>query len=196
MGNIHSILKALRLYIPDTRYSKDPKEISHASALVLPGDGAFQAAMQGLSGELRESITEFAQKGRPLLGICIGFQVLFKDSDESHASSENCTQGLGLIPGRIRRFSFTDETRVPHMGWNRLLYTNKREALRKTYMYFIHSYRAVEVPENRVVAYCNYSGDIFPAWIKQANITATQFHPEKSGEDGLAILSSWCASLA
>ncbi len=192
MGNIHSILKALRLYHDDVVYTSDPEILRRADALVLPGDGAFAAAMQGLSGGLGPLVKEHAASGRPLLGICIGFQVLFQDSTESEGGG--LVLGLGLLPGQIRRFRFSDpEIRVPHMGWNTLVCRN---ALKDRYMYFIHSYRAENTPLDLITASCDYAGDVFPAVVHQKNILATQFHPEKSSDAGLELLRRWVADPA
>lgn len=193
MGNIHSILKALRLYAGDVMYTNDVSAIRNARALVLPGDGAFAAAMQGLAGPLEDAIRDFVEHGRPLLGVCIGFQVLFEDSDETHDDSGDLVRGLGLIRGNIRRFHFKDEhVRVPHMGWNRLLPSESRST-DGDYVYFIHSYRAENVPARNVVANCNYAGDVFPAIVRNdaGNVIAAQFHPEKSDTTGLAMLQAW-----
>lgn len=192
MGNIHSILKALRLFHPNVVYTKDPAVISSARALVLPGDGAFAAAMSGLKGPLEDLLRAHVAAQKPLFGICIGFQVLFEDSTETH-SGEALAGGLGLIPGRIRRFEFADRSvRVPHMGWNRLVPASEPapEFLR-SYMYFIHSYRAEAVPEALVRAYCDYDGNRFPAVVEKDSIYACQFHPEKSGEHGLTLIEEW-----
>ncbi len=193
MGNIHSILKALRLYADDVVYTADVDEIRNARCLVLPGDGAFGAAMQGLA-PLEASIREFVEQGRPLLGVCIGFQVLFEDSDEIHDGTDRYVRGLGLIRGNIRRFHFSDDhVRVPHMGWNRLIPAARPQATDGDYVYFIHSYRAENVPSENIVAYCDYAGDVFPAIVTndRGNVVAAQFHPEKSDAVGLSMLQAW-----
>ncbi len=205
VGNIHSILKALRKYLPNVIYSNKHEDIKRAKALVLPGDGAFSHAMAELqkSGQAQR-LVDFATSGRPLLGICIGFQILFESSEEgndlelakdSHAKP---SIGLGLIPGHIKKFSFSDNSRVPHMGWNRLHYVKKEQVSlpQDEYMYFIHSYRAMDVPEHLVVAYCRYGSDTFPAIVQKENILATQFHPEKSDKAGLRLIENWTKSLA
>jgi glutamine amidotransferase len=217
MGNIHSIVKALRLYAPNVVFTNDAGQMADARALVLPGDGAFPAAMQNLGGELSQAILRFIAEGRPLLGVCIGFQVLFADSDEEIASGQagaessavgtgragaTLCRGLGVIPGRIRRFSFNNpQVRIPHMGWNRLLPVARSEpsAIHVTddYMYFIHSYRAVDVPREYVLARCQYAHEEFPALVRNAagNVLAAQFHPEKSDRAGLRMLEEWVATL-
>ncbi|MBI3395469.1 MAG: imidazole glycerol phosphate synthase subunit HisH [Spirochaetia bacterium] len=196
MGNIHSILKALRLYHDNVVYTADPAELSRASALVLPGDGAFEAAMTNLSGTLGDTLRSHVSAGRPLFGICIGFQVLFEDSDEvnEHAgrAAGHLVKGLGLLPGRIRRFRFPNgDTRVPHMGWNTLVGGEQDQS----YMYFIHSYRAEGVPKEYVVSSCDYSGVVFPALVQKDNVYASQFHPEKSSTQGLSLIKRWVDSL-
>lgn len=193
MGNIHSIIKALRLYHDDVRFTADPDELRAASAIVLPGDGAFAAAMDHLDGRFRTIIREVVSEGRPLLGVCIGFQVLFESSDEfaRHAPGKNIA-GLGLIPGHIRRFPKDNALRVPHMGWNQLSETKGSvTAWQDEYMYFIHSYRAVDVPPEFVAARCSYGGESFPAVVERDNIVGFQFHPEKSHTAGLRILEEW-----
>lgn len=206
MGNIHSIIKALGLYLSDVRYSKNEKEIRQARALVLPGDGAFGAAMDNLGINcLAQSIMDFAYSSRPILAICIGFQILFCDSEEGLSEdAKEKTKGLGFIPGSIKKFSFTDGTRVPHMGWNRLDPGSEANFFKEAfpasqgngeYMYFIHSYYAAKVPEKFVIAYCKYGGQSFPAIVKKENILAAQFHPEKSGQAGLGFIEAWAKTI-
>ncbi|MBL8021087.1 MAG: imidazole glycerol phosphate synthase subunit HisH [Leptospirales bacterium] len=199
MGNIHSILKALRLYEPNVEYTSDPQKIKACKALVLPGDGAFAAAMDGLKPS-RDLIQEHVRNERPLLGICIGFQVLFEDSTESDSGSGPIA-GLGLLQGKIRKFSFEDKgVRVPHMGWNRLIapQTADNHSLEylSSYMYFIHSYRAERIAPAEAVANCDYAGDVFPAIVRHKSILACQFHPEKSSDAGLALLRDWVGGLS
>ena len=200
MGNIHSITKALGLFVSELRYSRDEEEISKASALVLPGDGAFAAAMDHLGTGLKESLLNFARSGRPILGICIGFQILFSNSEESFSKerTKQKTKGLDLIAGEIRRFSFSSPSPIPHMGWNQILLepsSGLPKSLDRKYVYFIHSYYAAGVAEKFVSAYCNYGGQVFPAIVKKENITATQFHPEKSAGAGLEFLKSWTKTI-
>ena len=202
MGNIHSILKALRLYHDDVEFTADPAVLRGAQALVLPGDGAFAAAMDNLAGEKADVLREHVAAQKPLLGVCIGFQILFEDSDEGPGGRPGIRMvpGLGLIPGNIRRFHFEEEhnkhLRIPHMGWNPL-----RDAqgvagsFDEEHMYFIHSYRATNVPDEFVLAKCDYGGDVFPAMVASGSVLATQFHPEKSHTQGLRLLEEWVARL-
>ena len=192
MGNIHSIQKAIALYHEDVDYTYDLATIASAKAIVLPGDGAFIAAIQGLGTELRAVILRKIQEKTPLLAICIGFQILFENSTEF--STNGTCAGLSLIPGVIRRFSNNDNNlRIPHIGWN-LLEPTKKENIWCTaqdYAYFSHSYRAVGVPPEYVVANTEYGQEHFPAIVEKENILATQFHPEKSADFGLQLLQRW-----
>jgi glutamine amidotransferase len=192
MGNIHSMLKALRLYHDDVVFTNDHSILKDAAAFVLPGDGAFSAAMDHLKENgLDTVIRNHVSLQKPLLGVCIGFQVLFQDSDESHDG--RLIQGLNLIPGHVRKFHFSDrDVRVPHMGWNKLI---SKDPAYSDYMYFIHSYRAVDVPEHNVIAECEYGNQRFCAAVKSGSILAAQFHPEKSDHDGLALIESWVKSI-
>ena len=199
MGNIHSIVKALRLYSSRVEFTSRAKAIDDCDALVLPGDGAFQAAMENLKGEKENHLRRYLDSGRPLLGICIGFQVLFHDSSEVHnadgSMGEGLVSGLALIPGLIRRFP-PGQGRVPHMGWNTLQGCAPNSGLQEgDWMYFIHSYHAAEVPESVVAAYTEYAGIRFPAAVRKDNIVATQFHPEKSDRSGLSFLEGWVKSI-
>ncbi len=213
MGNIHSILKAIRLYTPHVKYSNSTQEIQDADAVVLPGDGAFSSAMHQLEVEkdtgkpsgLKKALVDFAKEGRPLLGICIGFQILFEDSNETipEGSKTTFTKGLGLIPGKVRRFStLSQETttlgnkrkiRIPHIGWNRLI--DKESQKEGAYMYFIHSYRVQDVPKQFVESYCRYGEDLFASIVRKNHITAMQFHPEKSSSQGLKLIQNWISSI-
>lgn len=205
MGNIHSIVKALRLFSHRVDHTSDAQALDDCDALVLPGDGAFQAAMENLAGEKTEHLIRFVESGRPLLGICIGFQVLFEDSSEVHGADgtmvDGLVSGLGLIPGKIRRFP-DSVPRIPHMGWNTLEEctldsdSGAQGSLEGEWMYFIHSYHATDVPRDLVLSWTEYGGMRFPSAVRKNNIIATQFHPEKSDRAGLSFLKSWVRSAA
>lgn len=210
MGNIHSIIKALRLYHDNVLFTDAPEKIKNCRALVLPGDGAFPAAMDHLAGEKQSLIVEHVDAGKPVLGICIGFQILFEDSTEvigqeqsvkitGQLSDQNLTEkncpGLNLLTGKIRKFSFEDtRERIPHMGWN-ILQSAETKNYWNQYMYFIHSYHAEDVPIENIVAEAEYGAIRFPAAVRKDNILATQFHPEKSDRAGLALLEDWVQSV-
>ncbi|WCL48621.1 imidazole glycerol phosphate synthase subunit HisH [Leptospira sp. GIMC2001] len=198
MGNIHSCLKAISLYSKDVIYTRDHDIIKKADKLVLPGDGAFAKAMSNLNDQgLTSIIQEQVAAGKPLLGICIGFQILFQDSDEDMKQPGNLVKGLGLVTGQIRRFREKKNMKVPHMGWNRLRNTNQKttKLLKNvedgSFMYFIHSYRPIGAERKEVSAFCNYYGESFPAVVEKGNVYGTQFHPEKSDQLGLKILENF-----
>ncbi|GIX41005.1 MAG: imidazole glycerol phosphate synthase subunit HisH [Leptospiraceae bacterium] len=200
MGNIHSIIKALELYYPDVVYTNDKNKIKNAKGLVLPGDGHFHTAMLHLQN-LKDSIYEHISKEKPLLGICIGFQILFEDSDEVLKEYNQPTiEGLKLISGKIRKFSIKNKNfKIPHMGWNQLIPNTKHFSnvpdYFNTYMYFIHSYRAVNVDDSYVLTWTEYAGELFPSTVKKNYIWGCQYHPEKSDIAGLEFLKDWIKQL-
>lgn len=197
MGNIHSIVKALRLFHADVQFTADADAIRRAQAIVLPGDGHFQAAMDNLRGYREDLLREHVSHGRPLLGICIGFQVLFEDSDETDGRNGALVPGLGLLEGHVRRFRFSDSAlRVPHMGWNTLVPTRDGTAPYLAHaMYFIHSYRPTGTDLNDVVTTTQYGDDRFASTVQKGNVLACQYHPEKSDAAGLQFLRNWVLSL-
>ena len=193
-GNLFSVVTAFKEIGLDARPVKTPSEISDASHIILPGVGAFSDAMEKLRANgLDFVIKAEVQRGKPLLGICLGMQVLF-DSGTEHAE----TAGLSLIPGKIEPLAPSDRTLdIPHMGWNNLHKQNcgitpmSHAIDDDQFVYFVHSFAAVCDPRY-VVAYCNYGGE-FPAFVTNGeNVYGCQFHPEKSGEKGLGILREFC----
>ena len=196
MGNIHSCLKAVSLYTDNFFLTNKPADLDKATGVVLPGDGAFEKAMTNL-GELGfiPALKDFVSSGKPLFGICIGFQILYEDSEESTIKGK-LVPGFGFIKGHIKKFS-GKKYKVPHMGWNRLIFNNgKEKKLLKdvengSYMYFIHSFRPVNAEEGSVVAKCCYYDEKFPAVVEKENIFGAQFHPEKSDKAGLRILKNF-----
>ena len=185
-GNLFSIHNALKYLDLPHKITRDKAELEKADELILPGVGAFPDAMKLLSRTgLSDAIREQAQR-KPLLGICLGMQMLFEESDEFEQTS-----GLGLIPGKVSRIQTS--LKIPHMGWNHLRKNGDSTLLSSvsdgSSVYFVHSYMAYTSPEN-VTAYCEYGTDI-PALVERGNIFGAQFHPEKSGETGLTILRNF-----
>jgi glutamine amidotransferase len=192
IGNLGSVTKAFRLYGVETVLSGEARVLRAADALVLPGDGAFGATMEEIRRRgLAPLLLDAAADGVPLLGICIGMQVLFAESEEHGRHA-----GLGLLPGRVRPL-FDEgqhpELPVPHMGWNRLrpraphaLFDGLAEG---AHVYFVHSYRC-EATDDCVLATTDY-GLEFPAVVGRGHVLGMQFHPEKSQAVGLRLIENF-----
>jgi glutamine amidotransferase len=192
LGNLGSVTKGFRHAGAETILTGDSERLREASALVLPGDGAFGATMDEIRNRgLVPVLLEAAARGIPLLGICIGMQVLFEESEE-HGRH----QGLGLLPGRVRRFE--GPLPVPHMGWNRLRRRRPHPLLDGfedgAHVYFVHSYFC-DAPEDVVIATSDYGRD-FAAIAGRGNVLGVQFHPEKSQAVGLAMVKSFVRYVA
>jgi glutamine amidotransferase len=195
MGNIHSIVKALRLFHDDVQFTADANALKSCRALVLPGDGHFTAAMSHLRGYREEILREHVAQHKPLLGICIGFQVLFDNSDETDGAP-GLVPGLGLVKGEVRRFRFDDPAlRVPHMGWNTLTSVAGGPDYLNHSMYFIHSYRPQNTDPADTVTTTQYGSDRFASTVRKGSILATQYHPEKSDAAGLRLLKEWVTTI-
>jgi imidazole glycerol-phosphate synthase subunit HisH len=196
VGNLRSVSKALERVGGQVCVTSSAAEIDAADAVVLPGVGAFAHCMDNLRGAgLEACVRAAAASGQPFLGICVGMQILFEESDEFGR-----VEGLGILPGRVRRFEPADRSlKVPHMGWNGLKILRRAPHLEGieegARVYFVHSYY-VETPDPSVVATTtNYGVDfVSSAW--RDNIFATQFHPEKSQATGLAILANFTRLVA
>lgn len=192
MGNLRSVSKAFQCQGFHAVVTNDPKVISQASGLVLPGVGAFgDCARNIVEYGLIAPIKEFIDSGKPFLGICLGLQVLFESSEESPG-----VRGLGVLKGSVVRFPDFKEERlkVPHMGWNRINMKKKAPVLEgiadRSWFYFVHSYYPVPEDENVVAITCSY-GLEFTAAVATGNIFACQFHPEKSSVRGLKLLRNF-----
>jgi imidazole glycerol-phosphate synthase subunit HisH len=186
-GNLVSVKKALDWLGHDCAITSDPEQVGKATRVVLPGVGHFgSTAALGRSG-LRGAIADAIDRGVPFLGICVGMQWMFERSQESPETS-----GLGLFHGECERFPAT--VKSPHVGWNQIEADASsrlfRELPSSSFMYFTHSFRA-PLLEN-TVASCEY-GERFSAAVERDHLFGVQFHPEKSGENGLKVLSNFCA---
>ena len=193
IGNLRSAEKALQHLGADARLSSDAREIERAEKVVLPGVGAFGACMAALRSSGLEVVTkEAATDGRPFLAVCIGMQMLFDASDESPGVS-----GLGIVEGRVTRLP--DTVRLPQMGWNTLEVAAESQLCaglpEPAWLYFVHSYAPEPVDESVVAAWCEY-GRRFAAAIEAGPVWATQFHPEKSSDIGLALLRNFVTQQA
>ena len=189
-GNIKSVEKALEYLGQKVKITRDQKEILSADRVILPGVGAFGDAMGKIRSYGLESVIQDAvRQGTPFLGICLGLQLLFEDSDETPG-----VKGLGLLPGGIRRIPDGEGLKIPHMGWNSLDIREGATLFKgiegHPYVYFVHSYYLSAKHEEDVTAATFYSTKIH-ASVEHENIFACQFHPEKSGEVGLKILDNF-----
>ncbi|WP_146519622.1 imidazole glycerol phosphate synthase subunit HisH [Stieleria varia] len=190
MGNLRSVQKGIERIGGSARISSDPHEIASAEKLVLPGVGAFGDAMAELRRrDLCSAIKDFVATDRPFLGICLGLQLLFEKGFE-HGTHD----GLGILPGEVVRFELPEKYKVPHMGWNTVTKCSDSPLLADvsdgTHFYFVHSYFVRPADESVVALRCDYGGP-FCAMVWQDNLYATQFHPEKSQADGLALLAAF-----
>ncbi|MBI1320804.1 MAG: imidazole glycerol phosphate synthase subunit HisH [Candidatus Hydrogenedens sp.] len=193
LGNLHSAQKGFEQVGLEAVLSDDPARIADADAVVLPGVGAYGDCLRGLESKgLFEPVRDAALSGRPFLGICVGFQLMFEGSEEG-----NVNGGLGIFRGRIARFPRASETglKVPHMGWNQIRVPEGKSCALlpegvAPYFYFVHSYYAVPEDPSVVLAECDY-GVRFPAIVGQDRVFACQFHPEKSQTAGLSLLKAF-----
>ena len=190
MGNLHSVAKALRRTGHEALVTEDPAQVLVAEGIILPGVGAYADAMAALRRRgLDAALRQVVEAGRPFLGICLGLQLLFELSEENGGA-----RGLGLLPGRVRRFPEGQGLKVPHMGWNRLDLRRPSPLLgglpRESYVYFVHSYYVDPDQPELVAATAPYGLDM-PAAVSRGNCHGVQFHPEKSSAVGLRILSNF-----
>ena len=198
-GNLRSVARALLRSGLEPEVTSDPSQVRRADGVVLPGVGAFADAMTSLRAKgLDAAVRETVEAGRPYLGLCLGLQVLFEESDE-HGRSP----GLGLLRGRVERFPERDASgerlRVPHIGWNAVRFQGDHPLLarlpQEDCFYFVHSYRAVPA-EPEAWAGAAEHGGAFAAAVARDNLFAVQFHPEKSQSAGRRLLDAWRAWLA
>ena len=195
MGNLHSACKGLEKAGAKPLVTDSPEDIANADAVVLPGVGSFDPAVQHIrSRGLEIPIKKAIDNGKPFLGICLGLQILFDGSEEGKET------GLGIIPGMVRRFRSEPGITIPHMGWNQLEFAQPHLSLwqqlqSEPYVYFVHSYY-VEPKDPQVnAAMVTHGSQTVTAAIARDNIMAVQFHPEKSADNGLKILANFVSSI-
>lgn len=191
LGNLGSVLNMLRRVGADPRVASTPEEVGASERLLLPGIGAFDTGMRLLrDARLSEPIQDFAASGRPLLGICLGMQLLLDSSEEG------AEPGLGLISGSSRKFDDSIGLRVPHMGWNTLVPSRPdplvADLLEDSRFYFVHSYHAVPAAKADTLAVTDY-GAPFSSMIRANNVMGAQYHPEKSHAFGMQIFRNFAA---
>ncbi len=189
-GNLKSVEKALGFLGEESIITRDRREVAKADKLILPGVGSFGAAMQQLRNyEIDKMLQQAVAEGKPLLGICLGLQLLFEDSEESPG-----VEGLHLLKGHILKIPDQEGLKIPHIGWNSLQLSNRGRLFEglpeDTYVYFVHSYYLKAEDEAIVKASVEYGTHIH-ASVESGNLFACQFHPEKSGAAGLRMLSNF-----
>jgi len=187
-GNLTSVRNAFAALGAETVVTREAETVARADRVVFPGVGAARSAMDNLmSLKLDGAVRAAADSGRPFLGICLGMQILFRHSEE-----DGGVETLGVFDGNVRRFPDVAGFKVPEIGWNQVEVGSRSEELGMkdgTEFYFVHSYYAEIVPET--VGVTEYAGVGFTAMVKRGKLWACQFHPEKSGRVGLALLDSW-----
>ena len=193
VGNLYSVEKAFARFSSDVVLTHEAEIIVKADKVVLPGVGAFGDCMKNFKASgLVDAVLRAVKSGKPVMGICVGLQIMFEGSDESPGVA-----GLGIFKGRVRKIN-APELKIPHMGWNSLtvnenasvnidLFKNIRE---NPYVYFVHSYYAVPEDKSVITAKTIYGEEITAA-VGKDNVIATQFHPEKSGDIGLSIIKNF-----
>ena len=191
-GNLQSVKKAFDFIGAESVITNDPKVILSADKILLPGVGSFGDAMDSMEKSgLIETVKQSALSGKPFLGICLGLQLLFEESEESPG-----VKGLGIFKGKIKKFSSDMGLKIPHIGWNSLEIKQKdtlfKNVPENSYVYFVHSYYLHAEDENDIATVTNYGIDFHSA-VGKDNIFATQFHPEKSGDVGLQILRNFAS---
>lgn len=189
-GNIKSVEKALAALGESVVVTRKKEEILASDHVILPGVGAFGDAMKKLRGyRLVDVIREVADRGTPFLGICLGLQLLFESSEESAG-----VEGLGILPGKILRLPDDQGLKIPHIGWNSLAYPNRGRLFagipEQSYVYFVHSYY-LRADEPQIVTATTEYGALIHASVERGNVFACQFHPEKSSDVGMKILTNF-----
>ncbi|AIY83921.1 MAG: imidazole glycerol phosphate synthase subunit HisH [Clostridium baratii] len=191
MGNLKSICNALESINEEYLISAYKYDLRKCSGLILPGVGSFKEGMFNLRKDgLYSVVKEVAETGKPLLGICLGMQLLFEKGYEGEE-----TKGIGLLKGKVIKMN-EEKFRVPNIGWNSLNINKDDELVKglkeESHMYYVHSYYADEYDKENLVASSDYYGLNIPGIVRRDNIIGVQFHPEKSGEEGIKFLENFC----
>jgi len=190
-GNLRSVINACRTLGHDPVLVTEPSQLEDITHVIFPGQGAFGDCMESLNRlGLADPLREWIHADKPYFGICVGYQLLFSESEESPG-----TKGLGIIEGKVVRFTSTG-IKIPHMGWNSvdLSFPDHpywKELGEAPYFYFVHSYYPVTPDSDAIAARCHYGNETFCASIQRGNLLATQFHPEKSQHAGLQLLENF-----
>ena len=194
MGNIHSVKKAIENLEEEVLLIKSKLQISRCKALIIPGQGAFDPAIENLHKTgLVEEIKKWISSGKSFMGICLGLQILFEESEEGN------NKGIGIIKGKIKKIPTIKNQRIPHIGWCNLVPLKDGKLLRQEernkWVYFDHSYFAEPNDESLIASNVEYGSINLTAIIENENLIACQFHPEKSGNVGQSLLYRWLQTI-
>ena len=194
MGNIHSVKKAIENLEEEVLLIKNKLQISSCKALIIPGQGAFDPAIENLNKTgLIDEIKKWISSGKSFMGICLGLQILFEESEEGN------NKGIGIIKGKIKKIPPIQKQRIPHIGWCNLVPTKNSKLLYEEeinkWVYFDHSYFAVPKDESFIASNVEYGPINLTAIIENENLIACQFHPEKSGNVGQSLLYRWLQTI-
>lgn len=182
-GNLKSICNLLDFFGESYKISSLSKDVLNADKIIFPGQGHFAQAMKNLhEKKLVEPIKKTIQNGTKFLGICLGLQILFEKSEEAPN-----VEGLGIIKGEVKKFT---QNKIPQIGWNKISTTKNNSYLNNDYFYFVNSYYVIPKNEKIISSYCNYN-ETFCSSIEAENLTAVQFHPEKSSSTGIEFFKNW-----
>jgi imidazole glycerol-phosphate synthase subunit HisH len=203
MSNLFSVMHACDYLGLRAEISSEKKDIEKADGIILPGVGAYGDAMKNLQRlDLLEPLKAFVQSGKPFMGVCLGMQLLFTESEEFGNS-----KGLGIIKGNVIRFPMqtkkNETVKVPHIGWNTIYPSSKanwkespyKNIKENEFMYFVHSYYVSSLPKDTILSLTTYGGIEYCSSVLSNNVFATQFHPEKSGNEGIKIYKAWAEGL-
>lgn len=199
IGNISSVLRAVKKFTKNCKFSADPQDILKAKRLILPGDGAFGDTMKEINNRgLIKPILSYISQNKPFLGICVGMQILATEGEEF-----GLHKGLNIIPGRVAKFPISTKFKTPQIGWNKLIMPSSIKSWKGTilegisqgeWVYFIHSYIVIPQNSGYNLALTNYAGTVYSSVVMKGNISACQFHPEKSAITGLKIIKNFILS--
>jgi len=200
LSNLYSVTGACKLLGYNPLVTTNNKELENADAVLLPGVGAFEEAMNNLrSRGFIDSVQKFIQSGKPFMGVCLGLQLLFEESEEF-----GIHQGLGLVKGKVKKFTANKQQniKVPQIAWNTISPNNSNwnqtplnSISSNSYMYFVHSFYVEPIDADDILSVTEYGEVEYCSSILKGNIFATQFHPEKSGELGLGIYNNWLTNI-
>ena len=191
VGNIKSIINSVSFFDVEANLTSDAKEIENSDAIILPGVGSYSHGMGNLKKlELDKIILNYANSQKPIMGICLGMQLLMEESEEFGK-----TKGLGLIKGKVKKIKCNKGYSIPHIGWEEVIFNDRENLSNGQDFFFCHSYVAIPTHQEQVLATSIYGGNKFCSVVGEKNIVGFQFHPEKSGQNGLYLVKKFINSV-